>query len=100
MVNSVMLIGILNEPKEAIRYNKTKVTFTLHVVERSLGKTTETDFPCVATDRTAERMTGRIEEGMRIAVEGHLRAKPTKSKNGAKSQQTYVEVTDFFIIGK
>ena len=98
MVNSVMLIGILNEPKEAIRYNKTQVTLTLHVVERSLGKTTEAYFPCVATDRPAELMAGRIEKGKKIAIEGRLRNRTAKSENGDRYQQTYIEITDFVLI--
>lgn len=100
MVNSVMLIGRPSKPVGAVKYNKTQVTFTLHVTEHVAGKTIETDFLCVASDRQAELAAYRIEEGKRIAVEGRLRAKPTRSKNVAKSQQTYVEVTDFFIIDK
>ena len=100
MVNSVMLIGIPSKPEEAIKYNKTQVTFTLRVTEHIAGKTIETDFLCVASDRQAERAVYRIEEGKRVAVEGRLRAKPTKGKSEGKYQQTYVEVTDFFIIDK
>lgn len=100
MVNSVMLIGRPSKPEEAIRYNKAQVTFTLRVMERIAGKTIETDFLCVASGRQAELATYRVEEGKRIAVEGRLRSKPTKSKDVANSRQTYVEVTDFFIIDR
>lgn len=100
MVNSVMLVGIPSKPEEAVRYNKTQVTFTLHVTERIAGKTVDADFLCVASDRQAERAAYGIEEGKLIAVEGRLRAKPTKDKSEGKYQQTYVEVTDFLVIDK
>lgn len=100
MINSVLLIGRPSKPVGAIKYNKTQVTFTLHVEERIAGKTIETDFLCVASDRQAELAAYKVEEGKLMAVEGRLRAKPTKSKSEGKYQQTYVEVTDFFIIDK
>lgn len=100
MVNSVMLVGIPSKPEEAVRYNKTQVTFTLRVTERIAGKTVESDFLCVASDRQAELAAHWIEEGKRLAVEGSLRTKPTKSNSEVKCRQTYVEITDFFIIDK
>ena len=102
MRNSVMLIGRPTKP--VMNSEENQATFKLVVTDERkvdgccIPRTFR--FDCVANGRVAQRVVQKVEEGIRLAVDGSLRSYDYQDKVGDTHTHTEIEVFDIFLIDK
>ena len=102
MRNSVMLIGRPTKP--VMNSEENQASFKLVVTdERKVDGCYTTNtfrFDCVAKGKVAQRVVQKVEEGMRLAIDGSLRSYDYQDKVGDTHTHTEIEVFDIFLIDK
>lgn len=95
MRNSVVLIG---RPKfnPIMNNEEHKASFKLVVPDGSTG--CSYTFDCVANGRVAQRVVQKVEEGMKLAIDGSLRSYDYQDRVGYTHTHTEIEVFEIFLI--
>lgn len=103
MSNSVMMIGRCSAINEHDGKTIFLLTVTTKVKVETEHHTTRWDeetntFFCLLEGKNAKRLAGRLNEGMRIAIDGRLRLASFEDYDGTSRTRPEIVVNDLFLI--